>query len=129
MIARWGLTIGPDVVVCEGRVLLGSAYRANNFIGRFLGLMLCSRLAEDEALWLSHCRSVHTFGMRFAIDVLFLDAGGTIARIVPNLTPGRFANCPGAHHTVELASGAAGRLQLSVGQTLVMQEPAQTASG
>lgn len=53
------------------------------------GRGLLGREAMDGAVLLQPCRSVHTFGMRFAIDVAFCDADGVVLRIA-SLRPGRF---------------------------------------
>ena len=60
--------LGREVAVAEGH------------LGRLLGLALLPRARAGAGLLLPGCRSVHTFGMRFAIDVVFLDAGGRVLR-------------------------------------------------
>ena len=47
--------------------------RADTFATRLVGLLGRAGLQEDEGLWISPCRGIHTMGMRFAIDALFLD--------------------------------------------------------
>jgi len=46
---------------------------ADTWLSRLVGLLADSSLKKHEALWLSPCKSVHTIGMRFSIDVVFLD--------------------------------------------------------
>ena len=70
------------------------------------GLRGLPRLAQDEGLLLEHCRSVHTFGMRFAIDAVVLDRRRrviTVVRMVPRrlLRPRRKGR-----HVLEVAAGA-----------------------
>ena len=60
---------------------------------RLLGLALLRDLPPDRALLIPGCRSVHTFGMRFALDVVFLDAAGRPLRVVRGLRPCRVASC------------------------------------
>jgi uncharacterized membrane protein (UPF0127 family) len=45
-------------------------------LARLLGLALLDRARAGPGLLIPRCRSVHTFGMRFPIDVVFLDRGG-----------------------------------------------------
>jgi uncharacterized membrane protein (UPF0127 family) len=77
-------------------------------------------LQPGQALLLVPCASVHTAFMRYAIDVVFLDRSGAIRKIVPRLKPWRWAACPGAHQTLELAAGEAERLELAAGASLAL---------
>ena len=73
--------------------------RARGLIGR-------EPFAQGEALFLEGCRSVHTIGMRFAIDVALLDASLRVTRIV-TLAPNRLLlPQPGGRHVLELAEGS-----------------------
>jgi len=68
---------------------------------RLLGLVLLRRGRAGPGLLIPRCSSIHTFGMRFELDLLFLDANDEIVerRIVP---PWRIASCPGASAVLEL---------------------------
>lgn len=56
---------------------------------RAVGLLSRSGLEPGEALWIVPSRGVHTWGMRFTIDVLALDEAGTVIDCVSNLKPWR----------------------------------------
>ena len=56
---------------------------------RAVGLLSRSGLEPGEALWIVPSRGVHTWGMRFAIDILALDEAGTVIDCVSNLKPWR----------------------------------------
>ena len=56
---------------------------------RAVGLLSRAGLEPGEALWIVPSRGVHTWGMRFTIDVLALDEGGTVIDCVSNLKPWR----------------------------------------
>ncbi len=73
------------------------------------------------------CASVHTAFMRTPIDVVFLDRAGIIRKIVPRLKPWRWAVCPGAHQTLELAAGEGARFGLQAGQSLAQGLAASAA--
>jgi uncharacterized membrane protein (UPF0127 family) len=91
---------------------VGIALRdARGFRARLLGLAFLDRLAADEALLIRRCRSVHTFGMRFPIDVVFVDADFRVLRVVRHLPPRRVASCPGAAAVIEVNAGDADRLR------------------
>ncbi len=52
--------------------------RADRFLKRFFGLMGRAELARGHALLLEPCNSVHTFFMRFPIDVIYLDRNNCV---------------------------------------------------
>lgn len=64
---------------------------------RRIGLLNRDSFAPGEALWIKPCGSIHTFGMKFPIDVLFLNDQRYIIGIMPNMQPeetsGRFPYC------------------------------------
>lgn len=57
-------------------------------------------------LWIVPCWTIHTIGMKFPIDVAFMDSEGKLRRLVRNLRPGRVAFCFGAASVVEMAVNA-----------------------
>jgi uncharacterized membrane protein (UPF0127 family) len=75
---------------------------ASRRISRLLGLALLSRESAGPGLLLPRCHSVHTFGMRFELDVLFLDDEGRILDLRRAVPPGRIVRCAAAHTTLEL---------------------------
>lgn len=85
---------------------------------RLRGLLGRSGLASDQGLFIEPCPSVHTFGMRFAIDVVFLDQEGTVKKVVKQLKPLRMAGCRRAHSTLELAAGQIDTKQIKTGDVL-----------
>lgn len=85
---------------------------------RLLGLMFRRALAPDQGMLLSPCASVHTAFMRFAIDVVYMDAHWRVLRIDASLPPWRASWGPkGTRHTLELASGSARDLGFCVGES------------
>lgn len=98
----------------------GNALRlhvADNFLTRARGL-LGRKLALEEALLIRPCAAVHTFGMAYPIDAVFLDAHDRIRKIVPHLAPWRMAACGGSRAVLELNAGQARALGLEPGQRL-----------
>ena len=92
--------------------------RADTFVGRLRGLLGRSGLPADEALWIVPCTSVHTFFMRFPIDVAFIDDEGRIVKLVEHLGSGRLSFAGRAKSVLEFAAGSASRMGLSAGQQL-----------
>jgi uncharacterized protein len=74
---------------------------ARSFRDRLVGLAW-SRTPRAAALLLPRCRSVHTFGMRFALDLFWLDADGEIVRVDRGVPPWRVRRCSAARCVVEV---------------------------
>ena len=100
------------------RLLAASVQLANTFWPRLKGLLGTAALPEGEGLWLCPCNCVHTCGMRYAIDVLFLDSDGRILKLVQELAPWRSACCWQAAAVLELPAGTVQRQKLQTGQQL-----------
>lgn len=80
-------------------VAYSSAKRSKGLLGR-------NGLAPGEGLWISPCESVHTFFMRFSIDLVYLDRQYRIRKIRRDVPPWRMSACLRAHSVLELAAGA-----------------------
>jgi uncharacterized membrane protein (UPF0127 family) len=99
--------------------------RLDTFGARLFGLLLRPPPPPGVAVWLLPCRQVHALGMRYAIDVVYLDRGGTVLA-VETLRPFRLGRrIRGAHSVLELAAGEAARLGLEAGSVpcLIEVEP------
>lgn len=104
-----------------GTVLADRIVRPRGWYRRTLGLLDRKRLAGDEGLWLDRCWGVHTVGMRFAIDVLFLDDAFRVLAIRTNVRSGCFAVTHGqASHVVELPAGTCERFDLLPNDAMVL---------
>jgi uncharacterized membrane protein (UPF0127 family) len=75
---------------------------ATSFPSRLLGLAVFTRERAGPGLLIPRCRSVHTFGMRFPLDLVSLDAGGRVIEHRRRVSPGRVVRCPGAMAVLEL---------------------------
>lgn len=69
------------------------------------GLIGRDALDPQQALHLPRCRSVHTFGMRFAIDLVWLDRHGLPIRVDETVRPRRIRTCLDARSVLECAAG------------------------
>lgn len=67
-------------------------------------------LPNGHGLLFERCRSVHTLGMRFALDLVWLDGDGTVVRIDRAVGPRRLRTCLRARSVVEAAAGEGERL-------------------
>jgi uncharacterized protein len=92
--------------------------KTTNFFERMCGLLTKPPLKENEGLLISPCSSVHTFGMRYPLDLVFLDKQWIIVKIVESLKPYRMSLSGSASMVLELAANNIERLQLATGQQL-----------
>ncbi|MBZ5603909.1 MAG: DUF192 domain-containing protein [Acidobacteriia bacterium] len=88
-----------------GRVLADRADVADTSAKRRTGLLKHAKLDRGEGLWIAPTEGVHTFGMKFPIDVVFLSKAKKILKIRPNMVRGRIALSLRAHSVLELPSG------------------------
>jgi uncharacterized membrane protein (UPF0127 family) len=69
------------------------------------GLLGRAELASGEGLWIVPCESVHTFFMRFPIDLVYLDRKNKIRKLRSEVGPWRISACLSAHSVLELQAG------------------------
>jgi uncharacterized membrane protein (UPF0127 family) len=86
-----------------GHSLLGFTVPvADRRVARLFGLAFLARERAGEGLLIPRCRSVHTFGMRFPVDLVFLDADGRVVELRREVPPRRLVRCPAADSVLEL---------------------------
>src|ERR1041385_3301979 len=103
---------GP--VVCERCTVAATSLR------RMKGLLGRSGLSPDEGMWIRPASSVHTFFMRFPIDVVFLDRDLVVRKVAPSVKPWRMAFARHSRSVLELSAGEAGRRGIAEGKQLVV---------
>lgn len=82
------------------------------------GLLGRNGLGPGEGLWIVPCESVHTFGMRFPIDLVYVDRKLRVRKVRSDVPPWRVSACFSAHSVLELASGVAAASKTHVGDQL-----------
>ena len=87
------------------------------------GLLGRTGLPDGRALVIAPCNSVHTFFMRFTIDVFFVARDGTVRKIARGLRPWRIALSPKSFAVIEMAEGAAARAGVTAGDQLSVEVP------
>jgi hypothetical protein len=70
------------------------------------GLLDVKEMDREAGLWIQPCEAIHTFGMKMAIDVIFLDREYRVKKIRQRVGPNRISFCFSASSVVELAAGA-----------------------
>lgn len=102
----------------KNELIADSLITANNFFTKLSGLVF-KKLKEGQCLLIENCRSIHTFGMRYNIDVVFLDEKNRVLAIFQNIKPFKitpFIN--NAKKVLELKSGEIKKTSLKVGDYL-----------
>jgi uncharacterized protein len=69
--------------------LAGKLRVADTLFARMKGLLGKSVLAEGEGLWIRPCKGIHTFGMKFPIDAVFLNGANHVVAVKKELFPNR----------------------------------------
>jgi len=108
------------MILHQGQIWARHVEHAVKWHERMRGLLGRAALGDDTAMVISKCGSIHTVGMKFAIDLVFVDKTNRVVRIVENVRPGRFCVW-GGWHAARVIESEAGRLdfsKLSVGDTL-----------
>jgi uncharacterized membrane protein (UPF0127 family) len=77
---------------------------AQTGLSRLLGLAWISRARAGAGLLIPGCRSVHTFGMRFDLDLVFLDRERRVLEIRGSVPARKLVRCPAATSVLELPS-------------------------
>ncbi len=108
------------VVTSKDTMLVDKLKHAANPLSRMRGLLGTKSLPPKQALWLRPCASIHTIGMNYAIDALFLDKKKRIVKVAENIKPMRVCLAPFSTRSVlELRAGSVKEAGVEVGDELL----------
>lgn len=109
----------PVVNLTKSTWLATKVSKADNFATRLVGLLRRRSLNPDEALWLVPCKGIHTFGMKFPIDVLFLNRRGSVLQMLSRLAPRSFSGLSWRSYSVlELPEGVIEKSNTELGDAM-----------
>lgn len=111
----WNVTRQAELACCVD-IANSGATRRRGLLGR-------QSLPPGEGLWIVPCEAVHTVGMRFPIDLVYLDRNRLVKKIRQNVTPWKLSACLTAHSVLELASGSIQRSKTQPGDKLEFSSP------
>jgi len=107
----------------KSELILNNVAVANDFFTKLFGLIFKRKLKKDEGLLIEYCNSIHTFGMRYSIDVVFLNEDNEIVSIFRKLKPFRITPfIKEAKKVLELRSGICNIFSLEDGNLLHFKE-------
>lgn len=106
-----------------GNVILGDRIqKADNYFLRLVGLLSRKGLEPGEGLWILPCREIHSIGMRFAFDALFLDRELRVVHAIERMKPFRVSRLvPKARSVLELDAGVIAASGTRIGHRLVFE--------
>lgn len=109
-----------SIMTADGTSVARFTRIASSFRSRLVGLLRRKNLHREEGLLISPGGSIHTWGMRFPIDAVFLDEDFRVLKVTHSLRPWRGSLAPRrTRHVLELRAGRSAELRLRVGMTLV----------
>ncbi|HNW39399.1 MAG TPA: DUF192 domain-containing protein [Candidatus Omnitrophota bacterium] len=89
-----------NTILAEDVLVAGTPFK------RIKGLLGKKVFLPDQAIILAPCNSIHTFFMRFAIDVIFVDNDYKVIKVLTRFNPNRFSSiCWNSSITIELPAG------------------------
>ncbi|OIO36833.1 MAG: hypothetical protein AUJ74_00975 [Candidatus Omnitrophica bacterium CG1_02_44_16] len=114
-----GVAYHKAINVTTGEIIADNVRIAQDFMSRSIGLLNRQNLNENEALLIKPCPSIHTFFMKFPIDVLFLSKEGNIVKIAHSLKPWRLSGCLlGCFMVLELPPGKVLKTTIKLGNVI-----------
>jgi len=107
--------------VSRDTLLADRAAIADSSKTRKVGLLKHKSLEPGDGLWIAPCEAVHTIGMKFPIDVLFLDRKLRVVKVRREMPQWRIAGSFRAHSVLELPSGTAQATSTAPGDQLAFE--------
>lgn len=106
----------------EGIEIAWDLRMADNFMSRLKGLSGYKQLEDGKGLIIRPCSQVHTIGMKFPIDVVFLTKSGVVIQFEQDIHPGHVSGyVPKAWQVLELTSGTIAAKGISAGRTIAFE--------
>ncbi len=103
-------------------ILADAAEVADTSEKRRVGLLKHTSLKPGQGLWIVPCESVHSFFMKFAIDLVYLDRKKKVRKVRHRMVPWRMSACLTAHSILELPAGVVAESGTQKGDQLEMVE-------
>lgn len=106
----------------SNKELAGSLQVADSLLQRMKGLLGRKTMDAGQGLWIKPCMGIHTFGMAFPIDVVFLDRDHIVVAVAAKVVPNRLtAIYPKAASVLELPAGIIAQTATKTGDLILLQ--------
>lgn len=106
--------------ITRGTDLIERGEIALNFWRRLKGLLFTDSLLRGQGILIKPCSSIHTIGMFYSIDILFVNAEDIIVKSVVMMKPCRLAICTDSIFVIELPAGTVERTGTQIGDKVVV---------
>lgn len=107
----------------KNNLISGNAEMANNLVTRTIGLITKKSFSSDESLVIFPCCSVHTFFMKFEIDVLFVNSKKQVVALFENVKNNRILPIIlSSTYVIELPAGVISLKNIEKGDVIELQE-------
>lgn len=109
----------PVINLTKKTWLATKVRKADNFLTRLVGLLKRTNLGPEEALWLMPSKGIHTVGMKFPIDVVFLNRDCHVLGLTSGMSPYRISSVHLRGYSVlELPNGTIRKSRTEIGDQL-----------
>ena len=106
----------PVINLTKQTWLATKVRKADNFFTRLVGLLKRTNLGPEEALWLMPSRGIHTIGMKFPIDIVFLNKSHNVVGLMSGLAPYRVSAVHfNGYSVLELPNGTIKKSRTEIG--------------
>lgn len=109
----------PIINLTKQTWLATKVRKADNFLTRLVGLLKRTHLGPEEALWLTPSKGIHTIGMKFPIDVVFLTKSNEVIGLISGMPPYRISSVHfRGYSVIELPNGTIRKSRTEIGDKL-----------
>ncbi|HSH98542.1 MAG: DUF192 domain-containing protein [Methylophilaceae bacterium] len=102
----------------NNQLVVNQVWLAKNVLQRMRGLLFRKPLERGQAMLIRPCSSIHTIGMSYPLDIVFIDAQGIVLKTLRNVRPLRMAFAINAYAAIEFYAGEIERIEIQLGDYL-----------
>ncbi len=104
----------------NNKLIVKNIKLANNYISKLQGLLKC-KFADDCFIYIPDCNMIHTFFMRFTIDIVMLDNKRKVIYLKRKLKPFKITGCLKAKDTIELKEDSIDEFDIKIGDFITLK--------